>query len=39
VRFADVLSIREDGTRVVDYHHFHEVVPLEQAAGEEEEAA
>jgi inward rectifier potassium channel len=39
VRFADVLSIREDGTRVLDYHHFNEVVPIEQAAADEEEAA
>lgn len=32
VRFADVLDIQEDGTRVLDYHHFHEVVPIEQPA-------
>jgi inward rectifier potassium channel len=28
-RFADVITVREDGTRVVDYGHFHELVPLE----------
>lgn len=28
-RFADVLTTREDGTRVVDYEHFHEIVPLD----------
>jgi inward rectifier potassium channel len=27
-RFADVLSLREDGTRVIDYRKFHDVVPL-----------
>ncbi len=25
-RFVDILSTREDGTRVIDYHSFHEVV-------------
>jgi inward rectifier potassium channel len=39
VRFADVLSIREDGVRVVDYHHFHEVVPIEPQAEERGEKA
>jgi inward rectifier potassium channel len=29
--FADVLIVREDGTRVIDYQHFHEVVPLDEA--------
>ncbi len=28
VRFADVLDVREDGSRVVNYHNFHEVVTL-----------
>ena len=27
-RFVDVLSIREDGTRVIDYDKFHDVVPI-----------
>lgn len=27
-RFRDVLSVLPDGTRVVDYRHFHEVEPL-----------
>jgi inward rectifier potassium channel len=27
-RFADVVHPRDDGTRVVDYSHFHEVIPL-----------
>ena len=28
VRFADVMSVRPDGTREIDYRRFHEVVPL-----------
>jgi inward rectifier potassium channel len=28
-RFADVLQVAPDGTRVIDYQHFDEVVPLE----------
>lgn len=31
VRFADMMSVREDGTRELDYHNFHEVVPIEAA--------
>ncbi len=27
-RFADVLEVREDGTRVLNYHNFHEVIPM-----------
>jgi inward rectifier potassium channel len=27
-RFADVLSTREDGRRVIDYRKFHDVVPI-----------
>jgi inward rectifier potassium channel len=27
-RFADVLSTGEDGTRIIDYRKFHDVVPL-----------
>jgi inward rectifier potassium channel len=27
-RFADVLSTREDGTRIIDYRKFHDVVEL-----------
>jgi len=27
-RFADVLSIEEDGTRIIDYRKFHDVVEL-----------
>lgn len=32
VRFADVLEVREDGTRVINYHHFHDLIPVEPAA-------
>jgi inward rectifier potassium channel len=28
-RFADVISPRPDGTRVVDYSRFHDVIPLQ----------
>ena len=28
-RFADVLTMHPDGTREIDYSHFHEVVPLD----------
>jgi inward rectifier potassium channel len=28
VRFADVLTVRPDGLREIDYRHFHDVVPL-----------
>jgi inward rectifier potassium channel len=28
VRFADVMSLRPDGTREIDYRRFHELVPL-----------
>jgi inward rectifier potassium channel len=27
-RFADVLRVREDGVRVIDYDKFHDIVPL-----------
>jgi inward rectifier potassium channel len=27
-RFADVMTILPDGTRQIDYRHFHEVVPI-----------
>src|SRR6266542_1402328 len=30
--FADVLTILQDGTRVIDYRPFHDVVPLEAYA-------
>jgi inward rectifier potassium channel len=30
-RFADVLTVLEDGTRVIDYHRFHDVIPVEIA--------
>src|SRR6185312_11492889 len=30
-RFADVLSTGEDGTRVIDYRKFHDVVPIDLA--------
>jgi len=29
--FADVLSITEDGTRLIDYRAFHDVVPMKEA--------
>jgi inward rectifier potassium channel len=28
-RFADIISVEEDGTRKLDYTRFHEVVPLD----------
>jgi inward rectifier potassium channel len=28
MRFVDVLTLRPDGTRELDYRHFHDVVPL-----------
>ena len=28
MRFVDVLKVRPDGTRELDYRHFHDVVPL-----------
>lgn len=31
-RFADVLSMRDDGTRVIDYDRFHDIVRLEENA-------
>jgi inward rectifier potassium channel len=31
--FADVLEIREDGLRVINYTRFHDVVPIEGAPG------
>lgn len=27
-KFVDVLTIREDGTRIIDYDKFHDVVPI-----------
>jgi inward rectifier potassium channel len=32
-RFADVLSTGEDGTRIIDYRKFHDVVSFEPASG------
>lgn len=29
-RFADVLSMREDGVRVIDFDKFHDIVPIEE---------
>jgi inward rectifier potassium channel len=29
VRFVDVLTLRSDGTREIDYRRFHDVVPLD----------
>lgn len=31
-RFADVLTVLPDGTRQVDYQHFHQVVPIDKPA-------
>lgn len=28
-RFADVLSMRDDGARVIDFDKFHEIIPIE----------
>lgn len=30
-RFADILSIREDGSRIIDYDKFHITLPVEKA--------
>jgi inward rectifier potassium channel len=30
VRFANVMTVDENGQRYVDYSHFHSVVPLEK---------
>lgn len=32
-RFHDILSFRADGTRVIDYHHFHDVISADDAGG------
>jgi hypothetical protein len=32
VRYADMLSTREDGTLVLDVARFHDVVPLDRDA-------
>ena len=32
VRFADVLESLEDGTRVLNYEHFHDLLPIETIA-------
>lgn len=34
-RFADVIAVEDDGRRVVDYRWFHDVVPVDPAAGAE----
>jgi inward rectifier potassium channel len=39
VRFADVLETLEDGTRVINYHQFHDVVPVVASPKAEEKAA
>jgi hypothetical protein len=31
-RFADVIVVREDGVRVIDYDQFHELVPCGEIA-------
>ena len=31
-RFADVLSTGDDGTRIIDYRKFHDVVPMDGAS-------
>jgi inward rectifier potassium channel len=33
-RFADILTIHADGSRVIDYSHFDEVVPVNQPANQ-----
>jgi inward rectifier potassium channel len=38
-RFADVLVMREDGTRVIDYDRFHEIVPVDASPLEEPKKA
>jgi inward rectifier potassium channel len=32
-RFADILTVEPDGTRVIDYTRFHEIVSLDQPSG------
>lgn len=29
-RFADVLSMREDGVRIIDFDKFHDIVPIQE---------
>jgi hypothetical protein len=31
-RFVDILGMTEDGTRTIDYDHFHDAVPEERSA-------
>jgi inward rectifier potassium channel len=32
-RYADVIGVEPDGTRIIDYRHFHEVIPLSTGGG------
>jgi len=34
-RFVDLLLVREDGTRVIDYDRFHELIPIEPVKEEQ----
>ena len=34
-RFADVVTPHHDGSRIVDYSFFHEVIPLEMPTNED----
>jgi inward rectifier potassium channel len=29
-RFADILTMGDDGTRIIDFDKFHDIVPLEE---------
>ena len=35
MRFQDMLTTLPDGTRILDYNHFHELVPVNDLAGPE----
>jgi inward rectifier potassium channel len=35
-RFSDILSMREDGTRVIDFDKFHDLEMLDESKGKHE---
>ncbi len=35
-RFADILRVKPDGTRIIDYDHFHEIHELHHPASEQQ---
>jgi inward rectifier potassium channel len=38
-RFREIVKLREDGKRVIDYRKFHKIVPVEDEAARTEKAA